>query len=634
MPKGEFRCRATSALLPSAGGPDSGAELLEYVAPWFVARVRHLAQARGSSPREPVSAPRTGFETSLSWRSASYECQAEWSSSVQFAGDEQREVCLLLQGHVTQRTDQSGQASALLTEYLRTGLSMTQDLDGSFSILILDARQDSVTAVTDPINSRRIFLTEGVDEHWLSTSLHKHPVQHSELSPAALGSLLTSGVMHSNLTPFEGVIVLERASIHHGLGYRLRSEPYWSYDFETEHVSQPEGELVEALAGLLRESIWRCMSVFNPSSILVSLSGGHDSKSILGFLAESEALLEKTQAFSYHHGVEIGDSDAASARLSAELLGVPWQCVEAYNGDLSAVIIANGHFGQGMANFCEEVSAWLELAPSLGSDPGNLLVTGDMFAPARWGPRDRKHILDLIRINPASHIEWFLRRLEPASAAAIRIGWDSVYEGLLNRMPPSDNLTDIHHYMYLDQRISNTLMLWRECFQRPFLPVITPYLDRNLLDFWRKVPADLRDRKLLYKRALKHALPELFRLPISGGNWNPPDWSHELRVHGGALRDWLREVPSRLDAVVPPGVLVGMLDDVGRLDRSSASQVSRAGKNFLRRSRLLRRAIRAGKTFVSMGERRDRSLARAMLSLLSLRAFLARPGDDSSGFEL
>ncbi len=69
--------------------------------------------------------------------------------------------------------------------------------------------------VTDPVNSRKLFLGVHGGVTWISTmhAFHLHPCS-SKPDPAGLAHCLVNGVPLDGLTPFEGVRVLDRASIH------------------------------------------------------------------------------------------------------------------------------------------------------------------------------------------------------------------------------------------------------------------------------------------------------------------------------------------------------------------------------------------------------------------------------------
>jgi hypothetical protein len=177
-------------------------------------------------------------------------------------------------------------------------------------------------------------------------------------------------------------------------------------------------------------------------------------------------------------------------------------------------------------------------------------------------------------------------------------------------------------HLYLDQRLSNTLMMWREFFQTPHVRVANPFLDNTVVDFVESLPASLRSEKVLYRRALTAAMPDLFQIPLSHGGWNAPDWAKELRASAGQIRDLL-ETPSRLDELIPPEAIARLLGPGLATSTARRDDMTAGLKALARNSTPFRRLVRAVQPRVRPPLRRRRPWERLLLDLLSLRLFLA-----------
>lgn len=515
--------------------------------------------------------------------------------SAQIASDPAAQITVVVHGLLHDRS-KSTAAQTVLSDYVKLGDSLWPTLNGSYVIVVLDQARGEIQVVTDRLNSRKAYWSEDDGGWWLSTSLNRHPTQGIKVDPAGVGSVLTSGVAYSGLTPFRGIHTLNRASIHSFSAEDRGSRTYWSYSLTSENANTPRAELRNRMADLLRGAVER-RAQSSDGPIYISLSGGYDSKSIAAFLRRFVGDPNRLRAITYHHGPRIGDTDANAAEQAALMLGIPHETRPLYRGDIVALIAANARRGQGMARFCEESDFWEDLGPQMAVDEANSLFVGEMPGESLRRRTDGtpSEMLGLVHVFPPSIIEWFLERIEPDAATAIRAGWGASFSELVERVPNEPDYRDAQHVMYLDQRVSNALMLWRECFQMPFVHVMNPYLDNDILDFVRTLPVDLRVGKTLYKEAISGAFPQLFELPIAKGGSNAPDWGQELLRSRYEIQEWVRSRPSRLDDLISPESVLSLLDEGHRELTRNLDSLSAKARRLAKSSSLVRRAVRSAK---------------------------------------
>jgi asparagine synthase (glutamine-hydrolysing) len=515
----------------------------------------------------------------------------------------------------------AGNPEAVLRAYLAEGEALFRILNGSYALVVVDEPRGQVLVATDRFTSRKVFHSERGGTHWLSSSLALHPSAGHRLDPAGIGSLLACGVAHSDLTPFEGIRKLRPASLYRFDGGSMSVDLFWGHSV-VEEAGRGTAELKQDLMKAMRKAVSRRVDDYG--NVFVSLSGGYDSRAVVAMLAEVIDDKERIRSFTYNHGAPVGDSDATVAAAVANELGLSHELIEAYQGNLIETLAANSARGQGVANFCLEVDAWQAMGPTMAtSDEDGLFVAdipGMAVAPKGGSPES---VLASVDIYPISTVGAFLSLLDPEGSAALTAAWGEGYAQLLEQAASHEDARVGHDRLYLDQRLSNSLMLWRECFQMPFVRVANPLLDNAVVDLMLSLPVELREMKVLYRQALAEAFPGLFAIPTSAGGWNAPDWAREIRNHEGAIRNML-DSPSRLDELIAPEAIAGWLDfGLARQTARSDDMVARL-KRTVRASAPLRRIVRAVRPRVQPPVRRKRPWGRLMLDLLSLRGFLSK----------
>jgi asparagine synthase (glutamine-hydrolysing) len=248
--------------------------------------------------------------------------------------------------------------AGVLRLYRQHGPDFPRQFEGSFSLLLLDQAQGAVLAVTDRLGTHKLYAVHESGRVTVST-LPDHPdFTWRPYRPAGLASALTSGMLVNNLTLYEGVQSLLRASLHDVQRGGIQSRPYWQLRPPEGLDRRPEAELRQEYAELLRCSVRRRTAGLS-GPVHLSLSGGHDSRGLLSLLSSAGC---EVRTFSYAQGAQLSRSDASMAGPLAVQYGSSHQRVQAYRGDLLATLRRNARWGRGMTNFCDEVDAWDTLA--------------------------------------------------------------------------------------------------------------------------------------------------------------------------------------------------------------------------------------------------------------------------------
>src|SRR5690606_10965487 len=172
--------------------------------------------------------------------------------------------------------------------------------DGSFMAVIHDTDQERVTVVTDPVGTRKAYLARRSGEWWVANQLVDLPTDGFALDPAGIGSYMTSDGTHGGLTPFDGIVSLPAGAATELTAEGVRTRRYWTHSPTSDEAIERE-EAIRLLQDKMRAAVERRLTLLaGDSSVYLSLSGGHDSMGLLGFLRE-HLPADRLTTFSYRH---------------------------------------------------------------------------------------------------------------------------------------------------------------------------------------------------------------------------------------------------------------------------------------------------------------------------------------------
>ncbi|MBN1187088.1 MAG: hypothetical protein JXB49_32720 [Bacteroidales bacterium] len=498
--------------------------------------------------------------------------------------------------------------------------NMLADINGSFIAVIVNTTTQEVYVITDRINSKRIFY-HITREFILLTNIPHHLSNfNSSVDAAGIASFLINGAVYNNHTLFKEVMSFDRACIHHITNTGITSHTYWHYTFTNEYAGIPKPELKKKFADVLMKSMERRIRSMKPETCFVSLSGGYDSRFILGALREIGGPFD-LRSFSYGMTEkEILGDDVIAEELAA-LAGFKHHFEPAYNNDFLETLALNAQYGGGLANFCDEISAWIKLGALFSGSSKPFLFVGDMFfhsSPDIKVTENKGLAAFAVNIYTWHQIMPVLGLLPDNLRQELIREYENLYQAILKRLPAGNNYSVLKDFAYLDQRISHTLNYWREYTQGPFVKVTQPLLDNDILDFHRKLPDDKRFAKSLYKETLREMFPDLFAVPIAKNVWSYPSWIGEIVKNKDEIIQHLLSRKSLLDDIIPREVIHSLISDANRAyDTSNVNILLKILKRTSNRNDYLHKSL-AG--YVS--EKTRIAKTKLMIRLLLLRESL------------
>jgi hypothetical protein len=174
-------------------------------------------------------------------------------------------------------------------------------------------------------------------------------------------------------------------------------------------------------------------------------------------------------------------------------------------------------------------------------------------------------VLSSLQIYDLSVLSWLMPLLPSETRIKFEQGLNEDFERL-HAIALEHKAGDWHNakdWLYLDQRLGNIILPWREAFVPEGAHVRSPLLDNDILDFMMTVPTRWRLNKRLYRKTITSMFPQLFAVPRSStaGNYYL-DLPREFAAHADQVRRLIATQSSRLDELIPPEVLARLLDDV------------------------------------------------------------------------
>lgn len=464
-------------------------------------------------------------------------------------------ILLLLYGEVYDGTGPD-KKTYLLEQYRKLGPDFIRGVNGSFALLIVDEAEERLLAYTDRVNSKKVFYSRWRGVTRLSNALRLHPLEQFRPDETGLACYLSNGNLLNTRTLFEEVRTLERACLHRLVDGRLESRPYWLYTFHHSQENTPPDRLMRDLGDRIAQAVRVRVKADN----FLSLSAGYDATTILGAMGSS-LKLPGVRTFSYFHRPIRADSDEAIAAEMAAVYGYPHELVLGFDGSLAQVVARNAALGEGVCNFCDEVDAWTRYGEREGRTDAGLFVGEECFGGANPAPIvSDQDALKRAFVYPFRNLAWMKKHLGDARYRRWSEGVDAEIATLLKRAGHLSDYRDRRDFIFLDQRISQRMMPWREYYAGRYFSVENPFLDHAILDFMEGLPGELRRGKRFFKETVVKMYPELFRLPRARSSGYAGYWDAELPRQRAALAALLEEPgASRLDEFIPPEVTRSLL---------------------------------------------------------------------------
>ncbi|MFA6110616.1 MAG: asparagine synthase-related protein, partial [Candidatus Latescibacterota bacterium] len=382
-----------------------------------------------------------------------------------------------------------------------------------------------------------------------------------EVDRLALLDLFNFGYLGGTRTLFRGIELLSHASVVTVTPGGVARRRYWDYRYRNTGTRFAPDDLVAEGAGLLRQAVRRYLDRFSRPG--VPLSGGLDSRTILGFAAEERSNLPVFHCAWY----------AGEERLAHELChraGGDWHRYDPLEFDLEEATREGMELSDGNVH-CHQF--WFlpvvrqvqreRLADLLFDGYLMDVFLGDTFLVLprreRYSAEEQRGIINSVwrRGSPAfvrrAFLPEFAREYEEANRASIEEGLNGIDEPHLSNLLQRFSLTNR----------SNRYSVALPNVHRQYVEYGYPGLDYDLTDFYLRLPPEVKAGARFYRRVIGHALPASAAVPwVKTGK--PLD----------ADKGWLTSRLGRLP-VHQLGAMVLLRATGGRLDLSHRGDLNR-----------------------------------------------------------
>jgi len=418
-------------------------------------------------------------------------------------------------------------AQALLDTFVEHGPDGLKHLNGRYDIVVWDRRMRVLHHIGDRFGANRHYILKRPDALHVACevkALAPH-LDRVEVNPAALASMLSFGFHLGDLTLLRDVNCLPNArAIQYRAGMdELMLDSYWAYPYgDPEPWRGTEAELGEALHDHLKRALNRRMN--GVDKVLLPISGGLDSRTMAGLLADSGF---PGEVLAYSYG-QASSRDVRYGRSIAKTLGYRHVTIPTPDDFITR------HLKEAAWFFDAEWSAELNwgprfshLHPGLGNTKGHLVLSG-MFGDLILGEgafvgKYRRLCGD--EPQPTDRLmEAFLecnqeyRPLTETCALFEETAADEAYESIQelvrNTLLPLSSKRPFFalnrsEFLHRQRRHTATVAQSVEYDRR----AITPFLDRDVVDFATRIPYEHLCGKILYKHMIRDHLPTVAVIP-------------------------------------------------------------------------------------------------------------------------
>lgn len=422
---------------------------------------------------------------------------------------------------------EDSQARRLVQLLERDGIEALTQAQGSFAIAAWDDRAQRAVLLNDRLGLRPLYYAHrGRKLLWASkvqSLLEDHDVPR-QLDVRAVTELLTYEYVLGHRTLVEGVALLPPATLLTFQDGAITLWRYWRLRFEPRPMTMDEA--LEAFRATLTHALER--QTARLERVGVPLSGGKDSRTIIGLLSQSQFRGSiESFTFGFPESQDVRSAGQVARRVGASH-AITWSDA-AYLPRWIAQAIRNtdGLVGCGHYHVCQIIPAIASRVAVTLDGIGGGLFRGDIggadrlrLATSQQGVQGvmLERIL-LPNFNTAVPLREIAAWCEPLGVAGIEEGLRaSIEEAWQESAEASSDVRDRLGAMELRDRIR------RFCNHGSFnvrcqLEVRMPYLATEMIELYRRLPAEICWSGELFLGLYRHGGPlaHLGRIPRQTG---------------------------------------------------------------------------------------------------------------------
>lgn len=410
------------------------------------------------------------------------------------------------------KTIDKGIFRAVKAEIYKRGISsVIQDISGHFQLAIYLRERGECYIVCDKTSSHPFYHTE--TENFMAFSPEpltfkalKQYGWRSSIRKESVFEYLASGYLWGDECFLKEIKRLAPGQLICLNNDGIKIETYWKMIFEKSQATE------QSLIGELFESIKKDISDLPKGNKILTLSGGYDSRALLGFLKNSN---QQINTVSYSFGskvnkgmdMDVGGYYAKKAGVSHSYYHAPIDDSSRLISDINNAVSATG--GENYLSIFQDAFLGKEFYRHL-ADQYDYMIRGDEV----WGWGDLAVNYDMAfwesRLFNLDEIAYPKKIMSPdVYDRGIKYIGGKRKEFIEECGTPKISANDLKDYLYWRHREARLLQSMAY-FRRCFIPHFAPFLFDRTLSVIKKTPSKYRVQKNLFMQMGKKMFPELF----------------------------------------------------------------------------------------------------------------------------
>lgn len=493
-----------------------------------------------------------------------------------------------------------------------------RSLRGPFAIVLRHMATGSTVIAVDRYASNPTFYCVVGDFLFFAPeikALLTVPKLRKEIDLGTFGAFLHSGYSYDDRTLFTSIRRLKGGHHLSISDQMLRIDRYWKFRPGARCVDISTVELRMELRERIDSAVSR--SLRSPDKCIIFLSGGIDSRAILGSALNAVSQNGKTlNTVSWGAHRDRPYSDVVVARAIAAELELNHREVQREISDYSRRFEKMNYITDGLSDMAAFHPHEMEVMETLYSEGFRTALRGDHVFVNREPTSSFENALTQIEIGRVRDVPLLDKIIRRDVYQNITDASDDLIDTILSKRE-TDDVNQFKEQLYFDTR----LQCWLNnaaCFKQIYFDHCNPLLDDGVLDLLETVPLVQRQNKTLLRDTVRDCYGKLGVYSYAR-NSNLED-SSELLTNDTSVRDY---------AISQFGDHQSELWDY--LDRNAVNQIFKAlksrNKNTVRQSAQKKMKQRVFKVFpraatkfsLQRSRRRPASEDKLLIRLLSLK---------------
>ena len=376
--------------------------------------------------------------------------------------------------------------------------------------------------------------------------------------PSAIADIFSIGYVTNRKTLVKDANLMGPGELLEVSVRGIRVSRYWEPELNEDPAERDIRFFQQGLTDVLQKAVDRHLRIGDAEETALSLSGGKDSRAILGF-ADRGGHTARTRAFGFSR--KVGSDASLAARLSRSI-GAPHLYVQCAFDRYFPYEEGSAYLHDGMRHVIGEWPLWRTLRQEHGLKVtlmgdqcfGSTRLQTDLWQQEAQGyPGVQYQVFD----RQAYYAQLFRREYVDVLEEASRRTIDQ-----LSQMTSSLRLLQNRRdYQYFEQRL---FCNWNRLHyaQTVDVELRSPWLDRDVLEFIYAVPVEYRTDSKLFKKTIRDLFPNLFNIPMarSGSFPTPEQRASWLSRHREQLEGELFEETYAIDDMFDHAAVLRLVD--------------------------------------------------------------------------